>query len=186
MTKNTAGNWWHSPCRRVPSWICSFVLRVVCTSAAVAIGQETKMGQLDPVAQPVPFSHKRHASAGLNCLDCHEGTRERDEAGLPQAKKCMFCHATIKSESPSIRKLAEAKKTGEKISWVRLYRVPDFVFFSHASHTAAGVGCVSCHGPVAKRDVLAQEVPTKMQTCVACHIERHASTSCVLCHQLGQ
>jgi len=98
----------------------------------------------------------------------------------------MFCHVTIKADSPAIRKLAKAKKTGEKIPWVRLYQVPDFVFFSHASHAAAGVGCASCHGAVAEREALAAEMPTNMQSCVACHKERHASISCVLCHQLGQ
>ena len=139
-----------------------------------------------PIPQPLPFSHKRHAAAGLNCLECHAGAKDKERAGLAPVGKCLYCHISIKADSEPIRKLAQAQKHGEAIAWVRVYRVPAFVFFSHVSHAKAGVECAACHGPVADREVLSAEVSTKMQMCVGCHAARKVSTDCALCHQLGQ
>lgn len=164
----------------------SFFVLAVAVAFGFGLPDKTANGSPEPVSQPIPFSHKQHSSLGLNCVECHVGARTADQAGLPETRKCMFCHATIKTDAPAIQKLAAAQKSGVPIKWVRVYHLPDFVFFSHASHYKAKVECVSCHGPVAQRDVLAQEVPTRMQTCVNCHKESNASTSCVLCHQLGQ
>jgi len=97
----------------------------------------------------------------------------------------MGCHSTVKADSPEIRKLHEIHKGRQKIGWVRVYKVPDFVFFSHASHLKAGEQCVTCHGPVEERHVLAQEVSTSMVACMNCHAARKASNECVLCHQLS-
>jgi hypothetical protein len=157
-------------------------LLLLIARAFAAPGSETKP---QPAAQPLPFSHKQHAAAGLKCLDCHTGAKTKEVAGLPPAGKCMYCHVSIKSESEPIRKLAAAQKNGTPIPWVRVYRVPAFVFFSHASHAKAGIECAACHGPVADRDVLSTEISTKMQTCVDCHTARKASNDCALCHQLG-
>ena len=136
--------------------------------------------------QPVPFSHKQHVAAGLSCKDCHANVARRERAGLPDAEKCMLCHMTIKTDSPAVQKLAGIHKDGERLDWVRVYRVPDFVFFSHANHVNAHVECASCHGPVEERDVLAKEVSTSMITCMNCHVAKKASISCHLCHELGQ
>jgi formate-dependent nitrite reductase cytochrome c552 subunit len=163
-----------------------FLLLAVGLASGFALQDKTANQNSEPVTQPIPFSHKQHSSLGLTCVECHVGAKSADQAEFPETRKCMFCHATIKTDAPAIQKLAAAQKSGVPIKWVRVYHLPDFVFFSHASHFKAKVECVSCHGPVATRDVLAQEVPARMQTCVNCHKERHASTSCVLCHQLGQ
>ena len=45
----------------------------------------------------------------------------------------------------------------QPIPWVRVYQVPDYVYWAHGTHLAANVTCVECHGPVAERDVIAQE-----------------------------
>ncbi len=84
-----------------------------------------------------------------------------------------------------MKKLAEFNRRGEKIKWLHIYEVPDFVFFSHASHAKAGSGCVACHGPVQDRDILAKEVSTSMVACMNCHVKKGVSTGCYLCHQLG-
>jgi len=135
--------------------------------------------------QPVAFSHRSHAALGLRCLDCHKGAAEKDQAGMPAASLCMGCHTTVKAGSPEIIKLAGIHKRGGQPAWVRVYRVPGFVFFSHASHVKAGEQCGTCHGPVQERDVLAQEVSTGMTACMTCHAARKASNDCVLCHQLS-
>ena len=138
---------------------------------------------VDP--QPVPFDHSLHSARGMACADCHPGATERERAGLPDRDRCMLCHQALAADRPGVRKVASLPP-GARIPWVRVYRVPGFVFFSHAEHAAAGVGCGTCHGPVASRSVLSQEVSTKMVACMNCHAARQASNECYLCHDLGQ
>jgi hypothetical protein len=135
--------------------------------------------------QPIPFSHKLHSDAGSECTDCHTGAATQDRAGLPQAGRCMLCHVAVKMESSHIQKLARIRDAQERIRWVRIYTVPDFVFFSHQNHVRAGETCETCHGPVASRDVLAKEVSTSMTTCMSCHAARDVSNECHFCHTLG-
>jgi hypothetical protein len=181
MTRRLAENLWLSGFRKrcVRAAAGSLVLWFGCISEAVR-------GADKPIAQPIPFSHKRHASVGLKCIECHAGAKEKERAGFPDIGKCMLCHISVKVDSPEIRKLAEVRKSGERVAWVRIYKTPDFVFFNHGNHAKAGVECSSCHGRVAERDVLGLEISTGMKTCVSCHVSRKASTDCVLCHQLGQ
>ncbi len=136
-------------------------------------------------AQPVVFNHRLHAEQRLECTDCHPGAEKWVNAGLPGREQCMLCHQAIAVESTAIQELA-ALPMGHRIPWERVYQVPDFIFFSHASHFDAGVECNSCHGPVATRDVLDQEISTNMVVCMNCHLERNASNECYLCHDLGQ
>jgi hypothetical protein len=77
-------------------------------------------------------------------------------------------------------------KSGKSPEWVRVYKVPDFVFFNHSSHVKAQVECQTCHGPIETRDVLAREVSTSMTTCMDCHVGRNVSNECNMCHDLGQ
>ena len=153
--------------------------------AAVYKGQEERL-PLAVASQPIPFSHEKHISAGQTCVDCHAGATEQDEAGFPKTELCMACHETIKAGGRDIKKLATAHKRGEKLKWIRVYRLPDFVFFSHATHTQAGSQCRVCHGPVEKRKVLAKEVSNSMVACMNCHAAKKAPTGCSACHQLGQ
>jgi hypothetical protein len=124
--------------------------------------------------QPIPFSHKTHARAGLACAGCHPG--------FPNEDQCMACHAAIRAESPSIRKLAAYQKERKRIPWARIYTLPDYVVFSHETHRKGRVGCAECHGPVAERDVLDQEKPLGMPACMDCHERRRASNACDACH----
>lgn len=140
----------------------------------------------DPVGQPVAFSHKQHHAAKLQCADCHTTASTADQAGWPTTARCMACHRAIKADSPEVLKLAGYHQNKQKVPWARVYRVRDFVFFSHANHLKAGEDCADCHGPVETRDVLRKEVSTNMAACMQCHRARKASTDCSLCHQLGQ
>lgn len=136
--------------------------------------------------QPLPFSHKRHADNGLACTFCHDGAAKQDQAGMPPTSRCMSCHKNVATDRAPIQQLAKFHADAKSVPWVKVYSVPDFVFFSHVNHTKPGIDCATCHGPVATRAVLEKEVGTNMTSCVACHRERKVSTECSLCHQLGQ
>jgi quinoprotein glucose dehydrogenase len=137
-------------------------------------------------AQPVAFSHRAHAAAKMKCLDCHAGAAKQARATLPAAARCMTCHRAVKQSSPELAKVREAALGKKEIPWVRVYRNPDFVFFSHERHARARVECAECHGPVEKRDVLMKEVSTSMTACMSCHAARGARNDCSACHELGQ
>ncbi|MBI1941909.1 MAG: cytochrome c3 family protein [Acidobacteria bacterium] len=171
--------------------VCAILL-LLCPAAALTSGQQQPVYKAKkeklPAAvapQPIAFSHKKHASAEMGCLDCHVDALEDGRAGLPSVEECMACHQSIKTDSPEIMKLAAIRRRNEKVNWVAVYRVPDFVFFSHANHLQAGEECVTCHGPVAQREVLAKEISTNMTACMNCHAARKVSNECYLCHQLG-
>jgi hypothetical protein len=168
---------------------------VLVLGVAVLLPQTTYQGKeeklpIEVAPQPVPFSHKTHVQAGMACQDCHADAARGERAGLPDSSRCMLCHQTIRPEHPAIQKLAQLHKKGSEgagaIEWVRVYKVPGFVFFNHANHIKAGVTCGDCHGPVEQREVLAKERSTSMIACMNCHEQRNASKQCNLCHELGQ
>jgi len=172
-------------CRRAHVLLLVLLPAVVAQEPKGYIGAAEKL-PFDPGPQPILFSHKTHAGASLKCLDCHANAPLQDQAGWPATSKCMACHRTTQAESPEVKKLAVFHQRGEKVPWVRVYRVRDFVFFSHTNHLKTGAQCAECHGPVETRAVLLKEVSTNMAACVNCHRAKKASTDCSLCHQLGQ
>ena len=156
------------------------------TGAEDARGLQGRGEQL-PVtvaAQPVPFSHKIHMSAGARCVDCHAGAATSARAGIPDSPQCMNCHRAVKRDSPQVAAIRRFSEQRQPIPWIRVYKTPDFVNFSHARHSR--FGCTQCHGPVEQRDVLAKEVSTSMEACMSCHVQHKASTNCSVCHELGQ
>jgi hypothetical protein len=98
---------------------------------------------------------------------------------------CMSCHQSVMKASPAIQKLAQLQKEGQELSWIRVYQLPDFVFFSHQKHLDAKVGCETCHGMAGDRDVLEPEKDISMVSCINCHKLRKAPVSCGLCHNIG-
>jgi hypothetical protein len=136
-----------------------------------------------PPDQPIPFSHKTHVGTGVKCLDCHPIRGDGFQAGFPRETACMGCHVSVKSDSPHVKKLAEAAKSKTPISWARIYTVPDYVWFSHATHAVdKKIECAYCHGPVAEREVLFKEKPTNMHSCMQCHARHGAPNGCDFCH----
>ncbi len=133
--------------------------------------------------QPLPYSHKTHVALGLQCRSCHTNPDAGKLMTYPPTVVCMGCHQAIARDRPSIQKLAEFAKSGEPIPWVRVYRVPDYVYWRHGTHLEAEVTCTECHGPVAERDVIRVETNvTRMLGCVTCHDKRQAYTDCAACH----
>jgi hypothetical protein len=75
---------------------------------------------------------------------------------------------------------------GAPVPSKRVYKLADFVVFSHARHAAAKVECGRCHGPVYEREQLTAEVSHSMKACVDCHKQTKATIVCTACHELGQ
>ena len=155
---------------------------VLLASVAFAQVPEPKIVRPAP-EQPLPFSHKTHASVGLKCAECHSIPEPGDVATLPATGTCMKCHVVVKKDSPYIAKLAEFHREGKPIPWAPVYRVANYVSFSHKTHLAVeGVTCQTCHGPVEQRDELRREKDISMAGCMECHRAKRASTDCTLCH----
>ena len=152
-------------------------------------GQGSEPAEVTPplpaVAQPVPFSHKLHTNAGIKCDSCHQLSESGGRMQIPNLAQCLLCHQTVAKGRPAIRELVQLQKQGRDISWVRVYRLPDFVFFSHRQHIHANVNCEVCHGAVGGQNVLRQEKDISMVSCVNCHNLYKASVTCGRCHDIG-
>ena len=148
-------------------------------------------------AQPIKFSHKVHAGdASIGCTSCHVYAERGPVAGIPSMARCQGCHKFVKEdlEKPQInaelKPLLEILRSQKPIEWVRVHRVPDHVFFTHARHVRAGVRCQECHGEVQQMEVVRQVAPLTMGWCLECHQRkqrevpgRERLTECVTCHK---
>lgn len=157
-------------------------------------------------AQPIEFSHALHAGGnGISCLYCHHGAEKGPVAGLPSVNICMNCHQVVRQRtdqeepSPEIAKVVEAWESRggddpKPVEWVRVYRLPDYVYFDHHVHVTGGIQCQECHGPVEEMETLRQASDLSMGWCVECHRRRgraapahwkrsDASLDCSTCHQ---
>lgn len=158
------------------------VLLLVSVSVRVETTSPIQGTPAGPV-QPIPYSHKQHLALGLQCRTCHVNPDAGKLMTFPPTAFCMGCHQTVAADRASIRKLAEFAASGNPIPWVRVYQVPEYVFWQHGSHLEANVACAECHGPVAERDVIALETNVvRMLGCVTCHDKRQVFTDCGACH----
>ena len=165
--------------------------------------------------QPILFSHRLHSGElNINCQYCHSTAERSRHAGIPAASTCMNCHrfilakrADVRAEeelaktqkrkprqviSPEIQKIRTAIEKNQPIVWNRIHQVPDFVYFDHRPHVAAGLECQKCHGPVETMERVRQVEPMNMGWCVNCHRGRdgtivkghkaNASSDCSVCH----
>jgi cytochrome c7-like protein len=162
------------------------LLAALCCSPLAAQSKPLSAGNTPvlPPPQPIPFSHRVHSKFITDCYFCHEFANAGWDLTYPAESKCMVCHASLKAEDPGVKKLIVYFDEKKPVPWVRVYQVPDYVFFSHKVHVTKGkIGCDACHGPVAERDELAREKPTSMQACIDCHKEKHALATCRSCHE---
>jgi hypothetical protein len=154
------------------------------TIGSFGVSPQLQTGNHTGPAQPIPYSHKTHLARGLKCETCHSNAPPDDEMTLPAVEVCMACHQVVARNRPSIVKLAEFARDKEPIPWVRVYKLPDGINWSHSPHLSATLKCETCHGDVSKMDVVTRVTNvTAMATCMDCHREKAASTDCSTCHQ---
>lgn len=159
--------------------------------------------------QPIFFNHAIHAgSFQIPCQYCHADARRSEFAGLPSLERCLGCHKIIGAgDNPEIAKLQAYASRGAPIPWVRVFKVPEFTYFPHKPHIAAGVECQRCHGPIQHMPVVGADTgpslrndlarliglkppqrPLTMGWCVDCHRSEneargtHAPLDCIACH----
>ena len=134
--------------------------------------------------QPLAFSHKIHAGDnGISCLFCHRYAPKSTVAGIPAVSDCRACHLFISQNAPEIKKVMEYWEKKEPIPWVRVYSVPDHVYFPHMMHIRAGLICATCHGEVAAMQRITRSVKIEMGWCLNCHKQHKASIDCWTCHK---
>jgi len=131
--------------------------------------------------QPVPFSHKIHAGElKMDCRYCHVNVQKGAHASVPPTATCINCHSPIGPDgapklsavhpaSEKLRAVHESWETDESIPWVRIHKLPDFVFFNHSAHVNRGVSCVSCHGRIDTMEKVFQAKELSMAWCIDCH-----------------
>ena len=148
----------------------------------------------------------RHAGvpAANVCMNCHRvvtaplGVLRAEDAQAQQEKRDPRRIVT-----PELQKLYDALALNDKlepdparaprpIEWIRVHRVPDFVYFDHRPHVSASVDCQTCHGPVETMERVKQAQDLSMGWCVNCHRTANvtgvagrkvrASIDCSVCH----
>jgi len=149
----------------------------ISVHSVMAVQESQRLGRTKDYApdQPIKFSHKVHAGQNkTNCNYCHSLFTYSKSAGIPSGNLCMNCHGVVKVGTRSgkfeINKIYRAEKTGQSIQWIRIHKLPDHAFFSHAQHVNAGkVACQTCHGKVEEMDVMMQYSDLSMGWCINCH-----------------
>jgi hypothetical protein len=150
--------------------------------------------QLSP-PQPIQFPHSKHVSLGVQCLYCHPGALRGPSPGLPTEAKCYACHQQViktnpEETSPELDKLTAYLKNDQAIAWVPVFILPDYVYYSHRPHIAAGLNCENCHGEIGQQTI-AEPQKMNMGWCLSCHRTRYKDdpvmisrlTDCVTCHR---
>ena len=120
--------------------------------------------------QPVPYSHKLHAGTmGMDCTYCHYTVTKAGFAAVPPAELCMNCHTQVKAKSEKLEPIRKSFETGQPVEWLKIHKLPDYVYFNHQAHVISGVSCVSCHGRIDQMVEVRQQEPLNMAWCLACH-----------------
>jgi hypothetical protein len=143
---------------------------VVAAVAAARWEMTPRNGMMQPVGQPIAFSHKHHVGDdGIDCRYCHTSVEKSGFAGMPSTSICLSCHSQLFVDSPALAPLHESARTGRPIQWVRVHDLPDFVYFEHDIHVNKGVACVECHGRVDQMPLTWRTASLEMQWCLGCH-----------------
>lgn len=154
-------------------WIVFFGLGPAATVAAVALWYYGTNKHLEvgyQPDQPVEYSHKLHAGdLGIDCRYCHYTVERSAFAAVPPTQVCMNCHSKIRLDSQKLLPVRESFAFDKPIAWTRVHKLPEYAYFNHGAHLAAGVGCSTCHGRVDHMDKVIQREPLSMAWCLDCH-----------------
>ena len=154
--------------KKLAAIVALVVLALVAVGAVTVFPSASNQG-FAPV-QPIPFSHHLHAGVNkIPCQYCHAAAERSRHATIPAVAVCMNCHRVVKTDSPWIQKVQAAYKNNTPIEWIRVHELPDYVYFPHKRHIAAGLQCETCHGDVKNMERIHQEGALTMGWCMECH-----------------
>lgn len=124
----------------------------------------------DAPDQPIKFSHKLHAGDNnIPCRLCHAFAWRSKVSGVPPVKRCYMCHRVEKTDSIEIKKIHKYWNDKKPIPWLKVYDLPDFIYFPHKRHVRAGLKCQNCHGEVQKMVKIKKANDLVMGWCLNCH-----------------
>ena len=165
------------------SWLIGgLAVAAVAVAAGLALLYNLPLDHKDraPLQPLLAFSHKVHAGVnGIHCLFCHRYAAQSPVAGIPAVSFCMMCHPLFGLE---IEELETYVQKRQPIPWIRVYSLPDHVYFPHMMHVRAAIACATCHGDVTAVEPLTRFVDLKMGWCLNCHRQHKASIDCWTCH----
>ena len=122
------------------------------------------------VDQTVPFSHQHHAGTlGIDCRYCHTGVETQANAVVPPTHTCMTCHSQLWTNAKMLAPVRESLASGKPLTWRKVNRVPQYVYFDHHVHVRNGVPCAACHGDLRRMPLTRQAAPMTMGWCLECH-----------------
>ncbi|TPL54366.1 cytochrome c3 family protein [Mesorhizobium sp. B2-4-6] len=151
-------------------WGSCAVLLIAAAIGTILPRSDLVTGVGEPLAQPVPFSHKHHVGQlGIDCRYCHNGVETSSSAGLPATEVCMTCHSQLFTNAAMLAPVRTSLASGKPIEWQRVNSVPDFAFFNHAIHINKGVACETCHGEVDRMPLTMRAHTLSMEWCLGCH-----------------
>jgi hypothetical protein len=81
----------------------------------------------------------------------------------------MSCHSQIWNQSPLLAPVRESFASGHPLTWNRVNRLPEYVYFNHSIHVGKGIGCTSCHGSIQKMPLTWKARTFYMSDCLSCH-----------------
>jgi mono/diheme cytochrome c family protein len=136
----------------------------------------------------IPFTHRPHMEkGGMPCLFCHGQARRGPSADLPPLQLCAGCHRWLTVQTESTKAVVAAYDSGTQVSWRRVYKEPDFVFFTHQVHIqVANLECSTCHGDVAAMGLAHKVGQLNMKFCIDCHKKQTDMSflmDCEICHK---
>ncbi|MES2184054.1 MAG: cytochrome c3 family protein [Pseudomonadota bacterium] len=161
--------------RRRVELAVKLVLLAVFLAAAVAFAVLAGVGNSydakgEPMAQPIPFSHKHHVGdVGLDCRFCHSTVEKTAFAGMPSTQVCLGCHSQLFAQAGILAALKNSAASGQPIAWQRVHFLPGFVYFDHSIHVSKGVACMECHGRIDQMPLTWQVHKLEMGWCIDCH-----------------
>lgn len=136
---------------------------------AAAVSEYATGSNRAPV-QPLPFSHRHHASElGIDCRYCHASVEKSAFVDLPPTHTCMSCHSQVWEQAAALEPLRKSFREGIPVPWVRVNDLPGYVYFDHGRHVRQGVGCAVCHGRVDEMAAVRNVNAFTMRWCLDCH-----------------
>ena len=100
--------------------------------------------------QPIPSAWLHAGDMGMDCRYCHNTVEGAAHGGPAHGN----VHELPRGSRAGGEGSPRSARAGRRASrWVKVHMLPDYAYFDHSVHVAAGVGCVSCrpHRPDAGR-----------------------------------